>query len=60
MLGKPVFHPLAVPSDLFASISVGGFGFGAAFVETPILVLLVEAGIALAALPLQSILIDPT
>ena len=36
------FFALAVPAVLFAGISKGGFGSGAAFAATPILALILE------------------
>ncbi|MFN3938193.1 MAG: sulfite exporter TauE/SafE family protein [Gemmobacter sp.] len=42
-----VFFAAAVPAVVFAGISKGGFGSGAAFAATPILALVVEPGMAL-------------
>ena len=47
MLGDPLFYAVAVPAVLFAGISKGGFGSGAAFAATPILALIVDPGVAL-------------
>ncbi|MBT8457984.1 MAG: sulfite exporter TauE/SafE family protein [Rhodobacteraceae bacterium] len=47
MLTDPVFYLLAVPAVVFAGISKGGFGSGAAFAATPILALIVEPAVAL-------------
>lgn len=47
MLTDPVFYLLAVPALIFAGISKGGFGSGAAFAATPILALIVEPAVAL-------------
>lgn len=47
MLTDPVFYLLAVPAVIFAGISKGGFGSGAAFAATPILALIVEPAVAL-------------
>lgn len=44
----PVFLAFAIPAVLFAGVSKGGFGSGAAFAATPILALVVEPAIALA------------
>lgn len=44
----PVFFALAVPAVVFAGVSKGGFGSGAAFAATPILALVVEPAVALA------------
>ncbi len=44
----PVFYALAVPAVVFAGVSKGGFGSGAAFAATPILALVVEPAMALA------------
>lgn len=44
----PLFFVLAVPAVIFAGISKGGFGSGAAFAATPILALAVEPAVALA------------
>ncbi len=47
MLDTPLFYAVAVPAVLFAGISKGGFGSGAAFAATPILALVVGPGTAL-------------
>ena len=44
----PVFLAFAIPAVIFAGVSKGGFGSGAAFAATPILALVVEPAIALA------------
>ncbi|WP_425052978.1 sulfite exporter TauE/SafE family protein [Psychromarinibacter sp. S121] len=43
----PVFFAVAVPAVLFAGVSKGGFGSGAAFAATPLLALILEPGQAL-------------
>ncbi len=45
---EPVFWALAIPAVVFAGVSKGGFGSGAAFAATPILALVVEPAVALA------------
>lgn len=47
MLTDPIFYLVAVPAVIFAGVSKGGFGSGAAFAATPLLALIVEPGIAL-------------
>ncbi len=42
-----MFLALAIPAVIFAGISKGGFGAGAAFAATPILALVVEPAVAL-------------
>lgn len=42
-----LFFAVAVPAVLFAGVSKGGFGSGAAFAATPILALVVDPGLAL-------------
>lgn len=43
----PWFFALAVPATIFAGISKGGFGSGAAFAATPVLALVIPPGMAL-------------
>ena len=43
----PAFFAVAVPAVLFAGVSKGGFGSGAAFAATPLLALILEPGQAL-------------
>ena len=40
----PVFFLFAIPAVLFAGVSKGGFGSGAAFAATPLLAMIVEPG----------------
>lgn len=47
MLSDPLFYLVAIPAVIFAGISKGGFGSGAAFAATPILALMVDPGLAL-------------
>ncbi|MBM7066551.1 sulfite exporter TauE/SafE family protein [Actibacterium sp. 188UL27-1] len=47
MMPDPIVLAVAVPAVLFAGISKGGFGSGAAFAATPILSLVVEPLVAL-------------
>ena len=58
VLVDPLFYALAVPAAIFAGISKGGFGSGAAFAATPILALIVEPGIALGVMLPLLMLID--
>ena len=44
----PAFYALAVPAVLFAGISKGGFGSGAAFAATPLLAVVLPPELALA------------
>jgi uncharacterized membrane protein YfcA len=41
-----IFFAVAIPAVLFAGISKGGFGSGAAFAATPLLALILDPGIA--------------
>ena len=52
------FFALAIPAVLFAGISKGGFGSGAAFAATPILALILPPGAALGLMLPLLILID--
>ena len=47
MMMEPLFFALAIPAVIFAGMSKGGFGSGAAFAATPLLALVVEPGQAL-------------
>jgi hypothetical protein len=58
MLTDPVFYAVAIPAVVFAGISKGGFGSGAAFAATPILALVVEPGVALGVMLPVLMLID--
>lgn len=58
MLNDPVFYAVAVPAVLFAGVSKGGFGSGAAFAATPLLALVVEPGIALGVMLPLLMLVD--
>lgn len=58
MLGDPQFYLLAIPAVIFAGISKGGFGSGAAFAATPILALMVEPGVALGVMLPLLMLVD--
>lgn len=58
MLGDPVFYAVAVPAAIFAGVSKGGFGSGAAFAATPILALVVGPGVALGVMLPLLMLID--
>ncbi len=42
-----IFFAVAVPAVLFAGISKGGFGSGAAFAATPVMALILEPGMAI-------------
>ena len=51
------FFAIAVPAILFAGVSKGGFGSGAAFAATPLLALIIEPALAVSfALPLLMIM----
>ncbi|MBK5933266.1 hypothetical protein C8N32_109125 [Rhodovulum imhoffii] len=52
------FFSLAVPAVVFAGISKGGFGSGAAFAATPILALVVEPAVALGVMLPLLMLVD--
>ena len=58
MLDQPLFYALAIPAAIFAGVSKGGFGSGAAFAATPILALVVDPGIALGVMLPLLMLID--
>ncbi len=58
MLGDPLFIAVAIPAVIFAGISKGGFGSGAAFAATPVLALVVEPGLALGVMLPLLMLID--
>ena len=58
MGADPVVLALAVPAVLFAGISKGGFGSGAAFAATPILALVLEPAAALGLMLPLLMLID--
>jgi uncharacterized membrane protein YfcA len=48
MAFDPVFYTVAIPAVLFAGISKGGFGSGAAFAASALMALVVDPGTALA------------
>ena len=54
----PAFYAFAVPAVLFAGISKGGFGSGAAFAAAALLALVVDPGIALGVMLPLLMLID--
>lgn len=54
----PGFFALAVPAVIFAGISKGGFGSGAAFASASILALVIEPGLALGVMLPLLMLID--
>lgn len=54
----PLFLVIAIPAVLFAGISKGGFGSGAAFASTPILALVLEPGLAVGLMLPLLMLID--
>lgn len=58
MTDTPLFYAVAVPAAVFAGISKGGFGSGAAFAATPILALVVGPGAALGVMLPLLMLID--
>lgn len=58
MLSDPVFFAVAVPAVIFAGVSKGGFGSGAAFAATPVLALVVDPGVALGVMLPLLMLID--
>ncbi len=58
MLTDPVFYAVAIPAVIFAGVSKGGFGSGAAFASTPILALVVGPGIALGVMLPLLMLVD--
>ncbi len=47
MIADPTFYVLAIPAVIFAGVSKGGFGSGAAFAAAPILALALEPAVAL-------------
>lgn len=55
---SPTFFAVAVPAVLFAGISKGGFGSGAAFAAAAILALIFEPGVALGVMLPLLMLID--
>jgi uncharacterized membrane protein YfcA len=56
----PVFFAVAIPAVIFAGVSKGGFGSGAAFAATPILALIVDPAVALGIMLPLLMLIDVT
>ena len=58
MFTEPLFIALAIVAVVFAGISKGGFGSGAAFAATPLLALVVEPGVALGIMLPLLMLID--
>ena len=58
MWNDPAFLALAIPAVIFAGISKGGFGSGAAFAATPLLALAVGPGEALGVMLPLLMLID--
>lgn len=58
MWSDPAFLALAIPSVVFAGVSKGGFGSGAAFAATPLLALVVDPGTALAVMLPVLMLVD--
>ena len=58
MWNDPTFLAVAIPGVIFAGISKGGFGSGAAFAATPLLALVVDPGTALAVMLPLLMLID--
>ena len=47
MWNDPLFLAVAIPGAVFAGISKGGFGSGAAFAATPLIAMVVDPGVAL-------------
>ena len=58
MWNDPAFLALAIPGAVFAGVSKGGFGSGAAFAATPLLALAVGPGAALGVMLPLLMLID--
>ena len=58
MWNDPVFLAVAIPGAVFAGVSKGGFGSGAAFAATPLLALVVEPGVALGVMLPLLMLVD--
>ena len=58
MWSDPAFLALAIPGVIFAGISKGGFGSGAAFAATPLLAVVTDPGTALAVMLPVLMLID--
>ncbi|MDU8944601.1 sulfite exporter TauE/SafE family protein [Ovoidimarina sediminis] len=58
MFTDPLFVALAIPAVIFAGVSKGGFGSGAAFAATPLLALVVEPGMALGVMLPLLMLVD--
>lgn len=58
MWSDPAFLAVAVPGVIFAGVSKGGFGSGAAFAATPLLALVVDPGTALAVMLPLLMLVD--
>lgn len=58
MWNDPAFLALAIPAVIFAGVSKGGFGSGAAFAATPLLALVVDPGTALAVMLPLLMLVD--
>ena len=59
-MADPLFFALAIPAVIFAGISKGGFGSGAAFAATPLMALIVEPGVAIGLLLPLLMLMDIT
>jgi uncharacterized membrane protein YfcA len=58
LLSDPVFFAFAIPAVVFAGVSKGGFGSGAAFASATILALILDPGQALALmLPLLMVIV---
>ena len=58
MWSDPVFLALAIPAVIFAGVSKGGFGSGAAFAATPLLAIVVGPGTALGVMLPLLMLVD--
>lgn len=56
----PTFFAFAIPAVLFAGISKGGFGSGAAFAATPLLALILDPGAAIGLMLPLLMLMDVT
>ena len=58
MWNDPAFLALAIPAVIFAGVSKGGFGSGAAFAATPLLAIVVGPGAALGVMLPLLMLVD--
>ena len=58
MIADPLFVAVAIPAVIFAGVSKGGFGSGAAFAATPVLALVSDPGVALGVMLPLLMLVD--